>query len=269
MSKIMTIAGIILLGLGLALGIIGVVSPQRLGAMFLSLDTAAILLVGGILSLGLGGIIAALENTAPAMARPIIQPEQAPLAGSRARMDEAIKAVAAQAPKDQPSTLPVFPDLRGAKTAAAATGAAASTIALDAVSNSVEIGEESIPDTSTAPSPSVADTINALERAKSDMRAAFGGNSGPTSPVTALKPATPPIPSVAIPPPHDEPEDEEVAAVEEAAPEASSGELYVIEERTIRGRPARILSDGTVEAETDEGWMRFENLEHLNEYLDG
>jgi hypothetical protein len=23
-----------------------------------------------------------------------------------------------------------------------------------------------------------------------------------------------------------------------------------------------------VEAETDEGWMRFENLEHLDEYLD-
>jgi hypothetical protein len=28
------------------------------------------------------------------------------------------------------------------------------------------------------------------------------------------------------------------------------------------------LSDETVEAETDEGWMRFENLEHLNEYID-
>ena len=26
--------------------------------------------------------------------------------------------------------------------------------------------------------------------------------------------------------------------------------------------------DGTVEAETDEGWMRFENLEHLDEYLE-
>ena len=45
-------------------------------------------------------------------------------------------------------------------------------------------------------------------------------------------------------------------------------ELYVVEEKIIRGRPARILSDETVEAETDEGWMRFENLEHLNEYLD-
>ena len=45
-------------------------------------------------------------------------------------------------------------------------------------------------------------------------------------------------------------------------------ELYVVEEKVIRGRPARVLSDGTVEAETDEGWMRFENLEHLDEYLE-
>jgi hypothetical protein len=42
----------------------------------------------------------------------------------------------------------------------------------------------------------------------------------------------------------------------------------VVEERVIRRHPARILSDGTVEAETAEGWMRFENLEHLDEYLD-
>ena len=46
------------------------------------------------------------------------------------------------------------------------------------------------------------------------------------------------------------------------------GGLYVVEEKIIRGKPARILSDGTVEAETDEGWMRFENMEHLEEYLD-
>ena len=60
-------------------------------------------------------------------------------------------------------------------------------------------------------------------------------------------------------------EDETVIAEDD---EPVDGELYVIEEREIRGRPARILSDQTVEAETDEGWMRFENLEHLNEYLD-
>ena len=36
----------------------------------------------------------------------------------------------------------------------------------------------------------------------------------------------------------------------------------------MRGRPARILSDGTIEAELDEGWLRFESEQHLNEYLD-
>ena len=55
---------------------------------------------------------------------------------------------------------------------------------------------------------------------------------------------------------------------EPAADEEADEDLYVVEEKVIRGRPARILSDDTVEAETDEGWMRFENLEHLNEYLD-
>jgi hypothetical protein len=50
--------------------------------------------------------------------------------------------------------------------------------------------------------------------------------------------------------------------------EDEDSDLYVTEEKVIRGRPARVLSDGTVEAETDEGWMRFENLEHLEEYLD-
>ena len=49
----------------------------------------------------------------------------------------------------------------------------------------------------------------------------------------------------------------------------ADGRAVVVEERVISGCPARILSDGTVEAETDDGWMRFENTEHLEEYLDG
>jgi hypothetical protein len=63
-------------------------------------------------------------------------------------------------------------------------------------------------------------------------------------------------------------ETEAEAAVDEAGAEADVDGLYVVEERIIRNRPARMLSDGTVEAETDEGWMRFENLEHLEEYLE-
>ena len=42
----------------------------------------------------------------------------------------------------------------------------------------------------------------------------------------------------------------EVEVIEEEA--LADGQLYVVEERIIRARPARILSDGTVEAETDD-----------------
>ena len=81
------------------------------------------------------------------------------------------------------------------------------------------------------------------------------------------------------PPPEPEPEPEPLAEPEsevedvhdyEQVPEeaVSEEELYVVEERTIAGKPARILSDGTVEAETDDGWMRFENVEHLEEYME-
>lgn len=64
----------------------------------------------------------------------------------------------------------------------------------------------------------------------------------------------------------------EETAPEETAPEEQvSGDqssLYVVEERMFRGKQARVLSDGTVEAETAEGWMRFEDFDHLEEYLD-
>jgi hypothetical protein len=55
---------------------------------------------------------------------------------------------------------------------------------------------------------------------------------------------------------------------EEPSPEDQPSALYVVEERMFRGKQARVLSDGTVEAETAEGWMRFEDFDHLEEYLD-
>jgi hypothetical protein len=90
--------------------------------------------------------------------------------------------------------------------------------------------------------PAVKETIDALEQAKSDLENALTGTDS-------------------------------VEAMAEGGSEATTttsadGELFVVEDKVIRGRSARILSDGTVEAETDEGWMRFENLEHLDEYLD-
>jgi hypothetical protein len=118
---------------------------------------------------------------------------------------------------------------------------------------------EAVAETSTAVKSSVSDTISALEQAKTDIAVALGVEthepSRPEPPAT--RPEMPQArPTIAKSEPEPKVEAEEVA------------ELYVVEEKVIRGRPARVLSDGTVEAETDDGWMRFENLEHLDEYLE-
>ncbi len=65
-----------------------------------------------------------------------------------------------------------------------------------------------------------------------------------------------------------EPAGDAPGAEEGGEPAGEEDLLYVVEQRVIRGRQARILSDGTIEAEMDEGWLRFENREHLDEYLD-
>jgi len=91
------------------------------------------------------------------------------------------------------------------------------------------------------------DTIKAIDQARQKIEQAFEPKSA------------------AVAPPEDFVEPEVPDGEDE---EPVPGQLYVVEERFIRLRPARILSDGTVEAETEEGWMRFENLEHLDEYLD-
>ena len=134
-----------------------------------------------------------------------------------------------EAPVEKPAT-PKFTGF-GKKTAATAVAAEASA---------------AVAETAAASKASVADTVAALEQAKTDIAVALGvepQKAAPQEPVSAA------------------PEPEEKT-------EAADGELYVVEEKVIRGRPARVLSDGTVEAETDDGWMRFENLEHLDEYLE-
>ncbi len=67
----------------------------------------------------------------------------------------------------------------------------------------------------------------------------------------------------------DSSEDEAADQPETEGDDGENGDqLYIVEEVEIRGKAARVLSDNTVEAETAEGWMRFENIEHLEEYLD-
>ena len=140
-----------------------------------------------------------------------------------------VAEVAAEAPAEKPAT-PKFTGF-GKKTAAAAVAAEAGA---------------AVAETAAASKTSVADTVAALEQAKTDIAVALG-----VEPQKA--PAPEPVAAKAEP---------------ESKPEPETEELYVVEEKVIRGRPARVLSDGTVEAETDDGWMRFENLEHLDEYLE-
>ena len=212
MSKLMSVLGIILLAVGLAIGLLEIANPGHLQGMGVNLDTSVSLIVGGILAIGLGGVIAALERgilTVPGYEETAAEEEVSATMEVETSTGEA---------EEKPARKIIFPSF-GRKAAATAAVAA----------------EE-------AP-PSVQETIDALEQAKKDIKGALGG-------METILPET------------------ETAESKSSSDEPAEGELYVIEEKIIRGRPARILSDNTVEAETDEGWMRFENVDHLNEYLD-
>ena len=191
----------------------------------IDIHTAAILLVGGVLSLGRGSVIEGLH------ARPTV----------RSMIPEPVVPASTAA-------IPEF-DPRSAKPAAAAVVAAAVIV------------EEEV-------SRPTRDTIQALEQARQKIEKAFEDRD--EQPQEAEAPAA--EPQDAEPAPEDvaavEIEDETITGDISEEEVIDDGQLYVVEERVIRRHPARILSDGTVEAETVEGWMRFENLEHLDEYLD-
>lgn len=196
MSKFMLIVGVLLAAVGVALGLMVYFSPGQMQVLALTPEVSAILLVGGVLAMGLGGVIGAFEGGAAA-------PPQA-----------------AAAPAEVPAAIVPIPEFSKRFKAEEYTPKTFAT------------------ESATEISPEVSQTIAALEKAKSDINAALGGS------------------------------EPNATAKDEVKVEEQGEQLFVVEERVIRGRPARILSDGTVEAETDEGWMRFENLEHLDEYLD-
>jgi hypothetical protein len=223
MSKLMWVLGLVLAIVGVALGAKSIISPGQMQIYGLTPETAAILLVGGILSIGLAG----LYGKAPSAESNYVKP----LASSKEKSSP-VKTVGEM----QEAESTIRPANFSRRSTDKIEGLGAAVTEVKAAATPVVTG-------------SVADTIAALEQAKSDIKTALGGVESLTeAPVSALPPETP-----------------AVAEVEDVVAE---GELYVVEEKIIRGRPSRILSDDTVEAETDEGWMRFENLEHLNEYLD-
>jgi hypothetical protein len=237
MSKLMSVLGIVLLAIGVALALVGFVNPAQMQVYGLTMDTAAILLTGGILSIGLGGVIGALLGNASSVVKTV----DVAAVETEAVAEVAAPKIETPTPTEEAPTRIRFNGF-GRKAALTATGVAATAA----------VATETVSEVAAAPiaagKSAVDDTIAALEQAKADIANAIGG-------VSTMAEAK---------------VEEVIEDVEEEAEEAegANGELYVLEEREIRGRPARILSDNTVEAETDEGWMRFENLEHLNEYLD-
>ena len=242
MSKLMSVLGIILLAIGVALALVGFVNPAQMQVYGLTMDTAAILLTGGILSIGLGGVIGALLGNSAAVVRTVdVVPAETEAVAEVAAPKVETPAIVTPAPPEESSARIRFNGF-GRRAAATATGVAATAVV------ATEAVAEAVTPPVVAGKSAVDDTIAALEQAKADIANAIGG----VSTIAEAK------------------VDEVVEDVEEDVEEAdvADDELYVLEEREIRGRPARILSDNTVEAETDEGWMRFENIEHLNEYLD-
>ena len=229
MSKLMWVLGILLAAAGIALALLTTFSPGKMQAYGLLPDTAAILFVGGVLSLGLGGVINALRGNLMTVSSAEASIATAPETTIVEEENAAVK----------------MPAGFGRKAAEATAAVAAAGVAV--ASTTASTGAETTKS-------SVADTIAALDEAKADIKKALSGMDSMTAPSESSESLT----AAATEP---------AAAADEEHAEADPA-LYVVEEKIIRGRPARILSDETVEAETDEGWMRFENLEHLNEYID-
>jgi hypothetical protein len=213
MSKLMLILGIVVTAAAIALGLLVFFSPGEMQIRGLTHEVVAILLVGGLVFIGMGGIIGAVERSVEATVelRRLLGGHDLPAAVSRTGFRPEASASTME-PSAQGSS--VFGKMRRPS----------------------EPAKDEYAGVLVASS-ATTETIAALDKAKEDIVKALENSAAEPGQLG-----------------DDAEEDED--------------QLYVVEERLIRGRPARVLSDGTVEAETDEGWMRFENREHLEEYLD-
>lgn len=239
MSKLMIILGIIVAAAGAVMGALIYVSPGEMQVRGLTFDVAAVLLVGGLGLVGLGGVIAAMEKTTDAT-----RDLRAWLAGHENGQAAVVTATAATVAASQLAPEPVTPPTFTVPTPVVEPSSSVSKI--EAMVQESRLGtDRAVAET--------RETIAAIDKANSELKQALGGVSEPE-----------PEPEPEAAPAAEAP----VAETAEMVEEAEDTQLFVVEERLIRGRPARVLSDGTVEAETDDGWMRFENLEHLEEYLD-
>jgi hypothetical protein len=204
-------------------------------------EVAAVLLVGGLMLIGLGGVIGAVDKNTVAT-----RGLRGDWSGQAAAPDTAPAVVS------EFTTTSITPPPFPVPEPAVEPPSPPSPSKIEAML------KESRAETGRAIAES-KETAAEIDKVKDRLEQALSGSPPVEPPPLPPEPAAEPVAETAE------------AQVTEAADEAGEGDdtqLFVVEERLIRGRPARVLSDGTVEAETDDGWMRFENLEHLEEYLD-
>jgi hypothetical protein len=263
MRTLLYIIAILLIAAGVAVGLGSFYAPGQV-VIGLNLEAASVLLTGGFIMLGLATVTAALLTVADALAggRPASSGESA-VVGTAPAGEKEWPGHYGRRKAKVGGDLPGF--LRPARGPSMAGSAKPPGLGPAQPPPSPGGLFPDKPARKREPIPSViASTVDA--GVPDDLQAAVEREAPgpdrayPPEPEVA-PPATPAAPSPAAP----------AAPLPAAtAPEgqpATEDQLYVIEERLVRGKVARVLSDGTVEAETAEGWMRFENVEHLEEYL--
>jgi hypothetical protein len=260
MSKLLMIVGILLAALGVTVALMLAFAGGQMQVYGITPEVAALLIVGGFVTLGLGGVVDAVASNSR-----VTHELQEKLARPEAAVDARLSRSAAAA-------------------GAAAAGAAIATEAgraTEAAGRAFEAAKSRVETAGTAVKSdaeqmiaearrAAAETSAALDQAKAEIEEALSPREITIPPGAELTPEEPLTRDESRAEYTSVREEVVVEAAPESEPEEEQAEdqLYVVEERMIRGRPARVLSDGTVEAETDEGWMRFENLDHLEEYLE-
>jgi hypothetical protein len=246
MSKLMIILGIIIAAAGAVTGALIYVSPGQMQVLGLTPEVSAVLLVGGFGLIGLGGVIGAVDrNTASSRSLRDLMAGQEGGPMARGTSPGVVSDFTTRSITPPPFPVP-SPPVEPPPSPASK---------LDT------LVKESRAETNRAVAGS-KETVVALDKAKERIEEALSPRQPHSEP-----PVEPPI-EPSPPPAVETAEPAEAGETTEAVEEGEDIQLFVVEERLIRGHPARVLSDGTVEAETDDGWMRFENLEHLEEYLD-
>lgn len=289
MKALIYILAIVLMAAGAAVALISFFSPGQV-VLGLNLGMAASLIAGGAVTLGLAAVITALEDLGGRLARMAAAPARerggsAPGTGavetgmpSSERMAAALGGEAAVAAATQGAAVTAGEETQQGRESAPEQAATERQIFLSPHPQAEELvkGAETLPPEAAEASEEAAEEEEESQAEAAEQTVEEAAEEPGEE--AAEEEAAPAAASEAVEEAGAEAGEEageeaaeaagEEAAVEPGEEEVEVAGLYVVEERVIRGRPARMLSDGTVEAETDEGWMRFENLEHLEEYME-